>query len=267
MASVRIVLASAAAVMLAALSAGTSWATCYPMAGIEPRLVPAAFAPVAAVPPNHVRLEFIGHASFEIESPAGVRVLTDYNGYLRPRRTPHIVTMNSQAATHSTDIVEDGIKYVLRGWDPAGGVARHNFRLRDLRIRNVPTNLQDWAGVRSNTSSMFVFEVSDLCIVHLGHLRHVLTPEFLGELGRIDIALAPIDGMWTMSHEELFDVLGKIAPALIVPMHFGSMGGVEEFVTKARRLWPVRRHSQSWIQLSFRDLPRRTEVMFLQGGY
>lgn len=35
---------------------------------------------------------------------------------------------------------------------------------------------------------------------------NVGTPEFLSELGRIDIVLAPIDGMWTMSHEELFEV-------------------------------------------------------------
>ena len=94
-----------------------------------------------------------------------------------------------------------------------------------------------------------------------------LTPEFLGELGRIDIVLAPIDGMWTMSHEELFEVLGRIKPPLIIPMHFGSMGGVDAFIAKARKLWPVRQHSESWIQLSIRDLPHRTEILFLKGGY
>jgi L-ascorbate metabolism protein UlaG (beta-lactamase superfamily) len=255
-----------AATVMAAASGTLAKAACFPMAGLESRIIPASYR-VAAVPSNHVRLDFIGHASFEIESPAGVRVLTDYNGYLKPARLPHIVTMNSRARTHSTDAVEEEIKVVLRGWDEKGGLAHHNFRLKDVRIRNVATNVQEWGNGRSNESSMFVFEISDLCIAHLGHLRHVLTPEFLAELGRIDVVLAPIDGMWTMSHEELFDVLQKIKPPLIIPMHYGSEDGVEAFAARARELWPVRRHSESWIQVSYRDLPRKTEVLFLQGGY
>ncbi len=267
MPTLRALFVLTAAAMLSAATAAPAQAACYPMAGIEPRIVPASFGGIAAVPRNHVRIDFVGHASFEIESPDGVRILTDYNGYLRPARLPHIVTMNTQSQTHSTDVVEEGIKYVLRGWDAKGGIARHNLRLKDVRVRNVATNLQDWGGRISNESSMFVFEVSDLCIAHLGHLRHVLTPEILGELGRIDIVLAPIDCMWTMSHEELFEVLGRIKAPLIIPMHFGSMGGVEAFIAKARKLWPVREHSESWIQLSIRDLPHRTEILFLKGGY
>ena len=266
MAKISVVLACGVAAVLMA-AAATVEAACYPMAGITPRIVPVSFGSIAAVPRNHVRIDFIGHASFEIESPDGARIVTDFNGYLRPGRLPHIVTMNTQSDSHSTAIVDEGIKYVLRGWNPAGGIARHNLRFRDVRVRNVPTNLQDWSGAMSNASSMFVFEVADLCIVHLGNLRHVLTREYIGELGRIDIVLAPTDGMWTMSHEELFEVLRRIRPALIIPMQFGSGGGIEAFVARARKLWPVRRHPESWIQLSFRDLPRRTEVLFLQGGY
>jgi L-ascorbate metabolism protein UlaG (beta-lactamase superfamily) len=261
-----VVRAWGAAAVLVAVAAPVG-ASCYPMAGITPRIVPASFGAIAAVPRNHVRIDFLGHASFEIESPDGARIVTDYNGYLSAARVPHIATMNTQSQSHSTDIVDPGVKHVLRGWNPAGGIARHNLRFKDVRVRNVPTNLQDWSGARSNDSSMFVFEVSDLCIVHLGNLRHVLTRDYIAELGRIDIVLAPIDGMWTMSHEELFEALTRIAPALIIPMQFGSGGGIEAFVARASKQWPVRRHPESWIQLSFRDLPRKTEVLFLKGSY
>ncbi len=270
----RSVLANLRAAFLVWVGMAVLWAVaapvqaaCYPMAGIMPRFVPVSFGGLAAVPRYHVRIDFLGHASFEIESPAGARIVTDYNGYLSAERLPDIVTMNTQSQSHSTEVVDEGIKYVLRGWNPAGGIARHNLRFKDVRVRNVPTNLQNWSGGMSNDSSMFVFEVSDLCIVHLGNLRHVLTREFLGELGRIDIVLVPIDGMWTMSHEEVFEVLTRIKPALIIPMQFGSGGGIEAFVARARKMWPVRHHSESWVQLSFKDLPRRTEVLFLQGGF
>ena len=234
------------------------------MAGLSPRIVPARFD-VAAVPAHHVRIDFVGHSSFEIESPEGVRIVTDYNGYIRPQRVPHIVTMNRAHDTHFTDFIEKDIRFVLRGWDPKGGLARHNLSLKDVRVRNVPTNIEDWGGKLVNNNSMFVIETVGLCIVHISHLHHVLSKDQLRDLGRIDIAFAPIDGMWTMSHQELFEVLENIKPMLIIPMHLGSMGGVNAFVAKASAMWKVRRHEGPSIELTFRDLPRKTEVLFLQG--
>ncbi len=254
----------AALFLVAAFAPLPSFATCYPVAGLSPRIVPARFD-VAAVPAHHVRIDFVGHSSFEIESPEGVRIVTDYNGYHRPQRVPHIVTMNRAHDTHYTDFVEKDIRFVLRGWDPKGGMARHNMSLKDVRVRNIPTNIEDWGGRLVNNNSMFVIETVGLCIVHISHLHHVLSKDQLRDLGRVDIAFAPIDGMWTMSHQELFEVLEKMKPMLIIPMHFGSMGGVEAFVAKAGAMWKVRRHAGSSIELTFRDLPRKTEVLFLQG--
>lgn len=246
------------------LVAGQARATCQPVASGSPLLTPAAFSP-AAVKPNAVRISFIGHASFEIESPEGVKVVTDYNAYIRAPRLPDIVTMNNSHDSHFTSHVDPDIKHVLRGWDPAGGIARHNVRLKDVYVRNVPTNLAESGGRLSNGNSMFAIEVVGLCIVHISHLHHVLSKEQLAELGRIDIALAPIDGMWTMSHQELFEVLDQIKPTLIIPMHYGSWQGTQVFVARASEKWKVGRHDSATLEIGSRDLPSRTEVLFLQG--
>jgi hypothetical protein len=87
------------------------------------------------VPEGSVSITFLGHASFLIESPAGVRVVTDYNDMIRAPITPDIVTMNNAHPTHYSEAVEPEVKYVLRGWDPAGGVASHHLEYRDVRIR------------------------------------------------------------------------------------------------------------------------------------
>ena len=39
------------------------------------------------------------------------------------------------------------------------------------------------AGDQTNSNSIFVFEVADLCIAHLGHLHQLLTDQQLAELG------------------------------------------------------------------------------------
>src|SRR5262245_26865465 len=66
------------------------------------------------VPEGTVSVTFLGHSSFLLESPAGVRVVTDYNDLIRAPVTPDIVTMNNAHETHYTDMVESGVKYVLR---------------------------------------------------------------------------------------------------------------------------------------------------------
>jgi hypothetical protein len=80
-----------------------------------PAAIPAAFR-LAALGADQVRLTFIGHATFLIESPQLVRIATDYNDYVRPPLTPDIVTMNHAHPSHYTDHPDPGIKFVLRGW-------------------------------------------------------------------------------------------------------------------------------------------------------
>ncbi len=239
-------------------------ATCLPMASAPSPIIRASFAPQLAVAPYHLGITFVGHASFLIESAQGVRVLTDYNGYVQPVVLPDVVTMNNSHDTHYTDFVDKSIRHVLRGWDPKGGVARHNLLIKDMRIRNVPTNMSEWNGRLTNGNSMFVFESADLCVVHISHLHHVLSKNQLRALGRIDIAFAPVDGQMTMSHQELFEVLAAIKPMLIIPMHYGFGDAVEAFIDKARHLYPIRQHDSATIELSFRSLPRKPEVLFLQ---
>jgi L-ascorbate metabolism protein UlaG (beta-lactamase superfamily) len=227
---------------------------------------PAQSRMASAVPRNHLKITFVGHSTFEIETAEGARAQTDYNDYVQGGDPPHIVTMNNSHDSHFSYAPMKGIEHVLRGWDPKGGVAKHNLMFRDLRVRNVPTNLIDRGdGKLSNGNSMFVFEAAGLCAVHISHLHHYLSENQLRALGPIDIAFAPIDGMWTMSHDELFRVLGDIKARMIIPMHFGSMGGVEAFTARAQTIWKVRKHPSSSITLSLRDMPRTPEVVFLQG--
>src|SRR5690349_24671632 len=61
------------------------------IASRAPRVVPAALR-LAELATGEVLLSYVGHATFLIESPQGVRVATDYNDYVRPRVLPDIVT-------------------------------------------------------------------------------------------------------------------------------------------------------------------------------
>ena len=219
----------------------------------------------SGVPEGAVSITFLGHASFLIESPAGVRVVTDYNDMIRAPVTPDIVTMNNAHPMHYSEAVEPGVKYVLRGWDPAGGVADHHLEYRDVRIRNVPTNVRELGGTRYNGNSIFVFEVADLCIAHLGHLHHTLTPTHLAELGAIDVVMVPVDGAYTLNQTDMIEVLRQIGPKLVIPMHIFSEARLERFLAQAGAFYAVHRETDETVVVSRAGLPEVPTILVLAG--
>ena len=236
-----------------------------------PGLVARRALPIvpAALSANEVGLTFVGHATFLIETPSGLTVATDYNDYVRPSVVPHIATMNRAHSTHYSNSPDPGIKRILRGWNPDGGpTPSYDERFGDLRIRNVVTNIRQWGGdsTISEGNSIFVFEAADLCIAHLGHLHHTLTPEHLKQLGRIDVVLVPVDGSHTLDLDGMMEVLTAMSPRLVVPMYFFGQATLSRFLDRARsKGWEVSRQDSPSLVLSREKLPNITRVVALQG--
>ena len=257
-------IAAAGAVIWAFGSAIPGLAQCFPIAGAEPKVIPAAFEP-AALAAGTVQLTFLGHSSFLIESAGGATAVTDFNGVVLPPETPDIVTMNNAHSTHYTDYVDPAVKHVLRGWDPKGGVALHDVTHLDMYVRNVPTNVRDFGGVRTNGNSIFIFEVADMCIAHLGHLHHILTDVHLAELGMIDVLLVPVDGSFTMAQELMVEVIEQILPAVIIPMHYFGPSTLSRFLSLIGDRYEVEVADVPTVVLSRHTLPYR-KVLVLPGG-
>jgi L-ascorbate metabolism protein UlaG (beta-lactamase superfamily) len=245
-------------------SAAPGLAQCFPIAGAQPKVIPANFQQTALAA-GTVQLTFLGHSSFWIESAGGATAVTDFNGMILPPQTPDIVTMNNAHSTHYTDFVDPAVRHVLRGWDPKGGVALHDVTHRDLHVRNVPTNVRDFGGVRTNGNSIFIFEVADMCIAHLGHLHHVLSDIHLGELGMIDVLLTPVDGSFTMAQELMVEVIQQIQPAVIIPMHYFGPSTLSRFIDLIGDRYEVEIADAPTVVLSRHTLPYR-KVLVLPGA-
>jgi L-ascorbate metabolism protein UlaG (beta-lactamase superfamily) len=220
----------------------------------------------AAAGEKAATLTYLGHASFLIESPDGVRIVTDYNGVHRAKVTPDIVTMNNAHQSHYSDYIEPGVKFVLRGWDPGGGVANHNLQYRDVRVNNVPTNVRGFGETRYNGNSIFVFDLADLCIAHLGHLHHTLTEAHLAEIGTIDIVLVPVDGSFTLNQPEMIEVLKQLKAKIAIPMHVFTEETLARFLARAaERGFGIRHAPEPHIVVTRSDLPETPEILVLPG--
>ena len=209
------------------------------VASDAPRILPAALR--VALDPEQVRITYIGHSSFLIESPQLVRIATDYNDYVRPPVVPDIVTMNHAHTTHFTDHPDPAIKYVLRGWGSTPDQpARHDITVKDVRVRNVPTNIRDWrGGTERHGNSIFIYETANMCIAHLGHLHHTLNQQQLNEIGRVDVLFVPVDGNLTLDLDGMMEVLQALKALLMIPMHYFTSYGLSRFLDRARQTWTV----------------------------
>ncbi|MBM3532251.1 MAG: MBL fold metallo-hydrolase [Alphaproteobacteria bacterium] len=255
-------------VALAVAFARDAAASCQAIAS---RPVPTQLASVSplALAQGEVGLTFVGHASFLIESPQGVTIVTDYNDYVRPRTVPTIATMNVAHTTHYSNNPDPRIKHVLRGWNPTGiGPARHELAERDVFVRNVPTNIRNWGdgGTRLNGNSIFIFEVADLCLVHLGHLHHELTREDLGVIGEVDVLMVPVDGGVTMTQFEMAEVVRNIHPRLVIPMHYFGPHRLERFIEALKPHFTVRYSTTPHLVLARQTMPDPPELLILPGN-
>ena len=225
------------------------------------------FLSPVALEPDQVRLTYVGHSSFLIESPQLVRIVTDYNDYVRPPVQPDIVTMNHAHSSHFTDHPDSAIGHVLRGWgETPEQPARHDLKFRDVRVRNVPTNIRDWrGGTERHGNSIFIFETANLCIAHLGHLHHTLTQQQLNEIGRVDVVLVPVDGSYTLDLDGMMEVLHALKARLMIPMHFFSSYTLARFLDRARETWTVEMSEIPSLVVSKTALPASPKVVVLPG--
>ena len=233
-------------------------AGCSPIAMDGPRVMRAAAAP------DTVTITFLGHASFLIETPGGVRVVTDYNGANVPAQPPDIATMNHAHSTHYTDYPDPRIPHVLHGWRDDGKPAEIDLTVGDLHVSNLPTNIRDWqGGTEVYGNSIFLFESAGVCIAHLSHLHHLLTEQDLVLLGHIDVVMAPVDGAYTMSQPDMAAVLEQIHPRLVLPMHYFTRDVVERFVELVRDRYAVRFSATPTLTVSRGTLPEHRTIVVL----
>lgn len=241
---------------------------CLAMANAPPRAIPASFRRVAAKS-QEVAITYVGHSTYYIDTPEGVRIATDFNGAYRTGRLPDVVTMNRAHSTHYTLFPDPKIAHVLHGWGENGEAAHVSTRVGDVYIRNVPTDIRRYYGEGSGAmlkdgNSIFIFEVAGLCIGHLGHLHHKLDETHFAAIGRLDIVMVPIDGTYTMSLDGVSEITKRLRSSVVLPMHRFATP-LDEFMRLIGQQFTIDQRSERTLKISRETLPGTPTVIILEG--
>lgn len=219
------------------------------------------------LPENVVRLNYVGHSMFLIETQGGLTAATDFTGFMGSTTLiPDVVTMNNAHDTHFTAFPDPGIPHVLQGWATNGVAADHYLDLGEMLVRNVPTDVRgyDSSEVRKNGNSIFVFEVAGLCIGHLGHLHHEPDPAQYAALGRLDVVMAPVDGGRTLDLPTMIRVITRLRSSVVIPMHWFNEYSLQRFLDGIGAEFAVEQPGTAYLEVSLHSLPPRPTVVVLK---
>jgi L-ascorbate metabolism protein UlaG (beta-lactamase superfamily) len=254
---------------LVASAAAQERSECLAMANAPPRATPVSLRRMAAKT-DEVAITYAGHSTYYIDTPAGVRIATDYNGAYTTGRLPDVVTMNRAHGTHYTLFPDLGIQHVLHGWGDDGKPAHISERIGDVFIRNVTTDIRRFYGddpsgeMIKDGNSIFIFEVAGLCIGHLGHLHHKLDESHFAAIGRLDILMVPIDGTYTMSLDGVSDITRRLRASVVLPMH-RFMTPLDDFMRRIGQQFAIEERNGRTLRISRDSLPSAPTVIILDG--
>ncbi len=213
-----------------------------------------------------MKIKWLGHSSFLITSGTGIRIITDPYApnerltYSEIKESAGIVTVSHGHFDHNNVAAVQGNPQVVQVADPV--------TIKGIKFSGIPTYHDDTGGSKRGNNIIFCFEVDGIRVCHLGDLGHSLSKKELADLGKVDILLVPVGGNYTIDAKVATELCGKLAPKVIMPMHYKNercsnfpVAGVDEFLQGKTE---VKRLNSSEAEFKKEQLPAKTQVIVLR---
>ena len=92
-------------------------------------------------------------------------------------------------------------------------------------------------GSQRGKNKILILQDKEVKCVHLGDIGCMPTDEELDLLMNIDVLMVPIGGHYTLNKEDVVQLIKRIKPKVIVPMHYRTerfgydvIGGLDDFL-------------------------------------
>lgn len=160
-------------------------------------------------------ISWLGHSCFRIKGKHATVITDPYPptlGYSLGKPTAHIVTISHQHLGHS---YAQGI-----GGEPRLVTGPGEYEISSVLIVGIAAFHDGEKGKKRGKNTIYLMEVDEVSVCHLGDLGHVLTTEQVEELESVDILLLPVGGVSTINAPMAAEVVRQLEPKVVVPMHY-----------------------------------------------
>jgi len=182
-------------------------------------------------------IKYLGHASFFIKSKDARLVTDPYDtsiGIKFPKVEADIVTVSHHHRDHDNSKAVEGNPLII---DMPG-----EFEKNGIRIFGYLGYHDKEKGAKRGENILYKIEAEGISVLHCGDLGVVLDDTFIDMIGDVDVLLVPVGGFYTIDPQEAVELVKKIEPSIVIPMHynqpklnqeiFSKLSGVDEFLDK-----------------------------------
>lgn len=212
-------------------------------------------------------LRWFGQSMFLMTSPGGTTLALDpFNdiGYTMPApMDADLTTITHEHQDHNNGPLggADVVRGLTQdGWNDVDQAAG------DVRVRSVRSYHDNSQGSQRGRNTIFVYETGGLRIVHLGDLGHQLDDSHVQQIGGpVDVLMVPVGGVFTIDAAGATEVVARIQPKLVFPMHYKTpalrinLDTADAFLQAKT----VRRTGTTTTRIARDSLPAETTVMVL----
>jgi len=209
-----------------------------------------------------MEITWLGHSCFRLKS-RDTTVIMDpparQSGRSAGQPAADIVTISHGHPGHNGADICSGSPRVIQG--PG------EYEVGGVLIDGVHTFHDNQKGAERGRNTIYVVEVEDLRVCHLGDLGHIPTAEQTEELTGIDILLAPIGGHSTIDASAAAEVVSLLEPKLVIPMHYrvdGAGGELETLEPFLKQMGISQPAAQQRLQVTHSSLPLELQVVVLE---
>ena len=212
-----------------------------------------------------MKVKWLGHASFLITSDNGTMIITDpykSGGDLRygeVKGPADIVTVSHEHRDHNYTVTVEGNPQILRG--------AKSVEVKGIKFVGVATAHDEKQGKERGLNTVFRFEVDGVHVCHLGDLGHKLSEKNVAEIGKVDVLMIPVGGLFAIDARVATEVGQQLKAKIIIPMHFRNarcdypVATVDDFLTGKKNVVMT---DSSEIELKAGKIPVETQIIVLK---
>ena len=208
-----------------------------------------------------VEITWLGHSCFRLRSNDLVAItdpFPDSIGLSIGEPEALTVTVSHAHPNHSYWQGVGGEPKVLSG--PG------EYELSGIYITGVMTPGGDGTP-ESERNTAYMIDMENLRLCHLGDMKEMLTTRQVEELTPVDILFLPAGGVCTIDVSRAVDVIRRLEPRVVVPMHYRVAGlevqlnGLEDFM---REMGIKEAQPQARLNISVTNRPPEMRVVVLE---
>jgi len=171
-----------------------------------------------------MEITWLGHSCFKLKGKQAT-LITDpcppELGYAIGKQTANVITLSHHHPGHAFSQGIGGNARVVSG--PG------EYEISNMLIIGVASFHDNDKGSIRGKNTIYLTEIDEVSICHLGKLGHLLNDETIEAIGNVDILLVPVGGNITIDAAQAARLVRTVEPKIVIPMHFKTASMDSEF--------------------------------------